>query len=343
MNRLILSCSLLAFTVISLSFITGPRPTDPISDESSVASILVTLGDVPIPHQPNLGMKGVSAKKGEQLVKYGITRKPNGGKTRKQSRHFVCTSCHNIKKEDPDLSNPNPEDRLEYVKENDMPFLQASTFHGIANRVKFYNDDYFKKYGDLVDKARNSIRESIQLCAVECAQGRPMRDWEIESIVAYFWTLELKMKDLILSQQEKELINQALSGESSKQQAIATIKSKYMDHSPAHQQLPPDDRFKGYEVTSTDIENGKSIYELSCKHCHYKERYSFFSLDDSKTTFKHLANHIPKYTRYSIYQVSRWGTSPMNGKRAYMPFYTREKMTNQQMEDLRAYIESKAE
>ena len=342
MYRLILSCSLLSLTILCLSWFDEKIPHTPLSEESSIASILVSLGDLPLPHQPNLDMKGVSAKKGEQLVKYGITRKPNGSKTRKQSRHFVCTSCHNLEREDPDLSNPNPEDRLSYAKTNNMPFLQASTFYGIANRIKFYNDDYFKKYGDLVDKARNSIRESIQLCAVECAQGRPLRDWEIESIVAYFWTLELKIKDLILTEQEKGFINQALAGESSKEQAIATLKSKFMDHSPAHQQLPPEDRKKGYEVSSSDIENGKAIYELSCKHCHFKERYSFFSLDDSKTTFRHLANHIPKYTRYSIYQVSRWGTSPLNGKRAYMPFYTLEKMTNQQMEDLRAYIESMA-
>ena len=102
----------------------------------------------------------------------------------------------------------------------------------------------------------------------------------------------------------------------------------------------PEDRTKGYDVNPGNIDIGKSIYELSCKHCHYKERYSFFSLDDKKDTFKHLKQHISKYTRFSIYQVARWGTTPLNGKRAYMPFYTQEKMSNQQMEDLRAYLES---
>ncbi len=339
MHKLVV-ISFLVLSLISMSWIINPVPNNQISDESSVASILVSLGDKPVPHQPNLNMKGVSAKKGEQLVKYGMTRKPNGAKTRKQSRHFVCTSCHNIEREDPDLANPNPEDRLVFVKEKGLPFLQASPLYGIANRLKFYNDDYFKKYGDLVDKARNDIRASIQLCATECAQGRKLKGWEIESILAYFWDLELKVKDLHLSEAEKSQINHALENNTNQEKAITNIKSKYLDHSPAHQSLPPEDRMKGYDVKPGNVEIGKSIYELSCKHCHYKERYSFFLLDDTKDTFKHLTHHISKYSRYSIYQVARWGTTPLNGKRAYMPFYTQEKMSNQQMEDLRAYLES---
>jgi hypothetical protein len=32
----------------------------------------------------------------------------------------------------------------------------------------------------------------------------------------------------------------------------------------------------------------------------------------------------------------------MNGKKAYMPQYTQEKMSDQMMEDLRSYIEQRA-
>jgi len=55
-------------------------------------------------------------------------------------------------------------------------------------------------------------------------------------------------------------------------------------------------------------------------------------------SFKHLAKHFGKYSRYSTYQVSRWGTSPTAGKEAYMPQYTAEKMSVQQLEDLKAYV-----
>ena len=45
---------------------------------------------------------------------------------------------------------------------------------------------------------------------------------------------------------------------------------------------------------------------------------------------------------HSIYQVIRYGTPPKGGKEAYMPQYTAEKMSDQQMADLRAFIESEA-
>jgi len=59
-------------------------------------------------------------------------------------------------------------------------------------------------------------------------------------------------------------------------------------------------------------------------------------------TFRFLEKHLFVYDRYSIYQVVRWGTSPLTGKKAYMPQYTAEKMSVQQLEDLRAYILSQA-
>ena len=339
MNKAIIFC--ISFVgMLSLSLFENEQVYK-LSDDSSVASILVALGDPPVLHQPNLNLDGVSAKRGEQIVKYGQTRSLSGRKTRKQSKHFVCTSCHNIVQEDPDLMNPNPEARLEYAQKKGIPFLQATTFYGIVNRTKFYNDDYFKKYGDLVDKARNDIRESIQLCAVECAQGRPLESWEIESIISYFWKLEYKVKDLELTNPEKEDIDEALNKNGDKENAISIIKSKYLDRSPAHMSPPPENRLDGYDVAEGDPMKGKAIYEISCKHCHHKERYSFFNLDDASNTFEHLTKHIPRYSRYSIYQVIRWGTSPIHGKKAYMPFYTREKMSDQQLEDLRAYISLK--
>jgi mono/diheme cytochrome c family protein len=48
------------------------------------------------------------------------------------------------------------------------------------------------------------------------------------------------------------------------------------------------------------------------------------------------------YHPHSMYQVIRYGTPPKSGKRAYMPQYTSEKMSDQQVADLRAYIESRA-
>ena len=307
----------------------------------SVNSVLEKLKDEPLPHQADFSIPGVSVQRGEDLVKNGITTGRKGGKVKKLSRHFVCTSCHNIEKEDPDLAVSDPQARLLYVKENGLPFLQGTTLYGAVNRTNFYNGDYEKKYGALVEPARNDLREAIQLCAIECSQGRRLKDWELESILAYLWTIDLKISDLELSEEDKKVINEALNGYGDKAKSIALIKEQYLDGSPATFVEPPKDRKTGYEYTG-NAENGKLVYDLSCKYCHEKGRYAFFELDDSAYSFKYLERHLSRYTRYSLYQVARYGTSPLNGKRAYMPNYTLEKMSDQQLEDLRAYIEQEA-
>ena len=312
-----------------------------INEKANVANVLRQLGDQAVEHQLNL-KNGASAKIGEELFKTGFAKRIGSRKKKKQSKHFVCTSCHNIEKEDPDLSVSDPQARLEYADKMGLPFLQGTSLYGAVNRTKFYNGDYYKKYGNLVEKANDDLREAIQLCAVECAQGRRLANWELESILGYLWSLELKMGDLNLTAQDYQYIEKAINKGDDQEKAIAMIKSKYLQASPATFTPPPTDRKKGYGLTG-DPKNGKLIYELSCLHCHKNQRYSFFHLDESKLSLKYLDNHFPKYSRASVYQVGRYGTSPLNGKHSYMPQYTAEKMSNQQMEDLRAYFEQGGE
>ncbi|MEM1121479.1 MAG: c-type cytochrome, partial [Bacteroidota bacterium] len=203
--------------------------------------------------------------------------------------------------------------------------------------------DYYKKYGDLVKDARNDIRGAIQLCAVECAQGRALKHWEVESILAYLWTIDLKIGDLNFSDADLKAIQAAIDQDMDNPSTIDLVKSKYLQASPATFVAPPEDRKVGVSSIKGNPENGQLIYDLSCKHCHEDERYSFFKLDNSQQSFDHLHKHFPKYNRYSTYQVSRWGTSPVAGKKAYMPQYTKERMSVQQLEDLRAYIRQRAE
>ncbi len=326
---------LISFLFLSNEWLSSP--TLVVSEDTPVAQVLLELGDQPADHLPDLSIEGVSVEVGRDIVQKGVARKPHGGKTNKQSNHFVCTSCHNIQREDPDLSVVDPQARLEYVRDHGLPFLQGTTLYGAVNRTSFYNGDYEKKYGDLVKPARNNLREAIQLCAVECSQGQALEPWEMESVLAYLWTIELKLKDLNIDQRELNKINQALQQNSMAVETIKMIKSKYLAGSPATFVTPPDDRKEGYPLKG-NAENGKLIYDLSCLHCHENERYSFFELDSSRYSFQFLEHHLPRYTRYSVYQVARWGTSPIPGKMAYMPNYTKEKMSDQQLEDLRAYI-----
>lgn len=335
-TRLLLWSALPLFAILWYS---TTIPPSYVADESeAVADVLLALGDQPQPHYPDTTIAGVSVERGRDLVLRGISSKPGGGQTGKQSQHFVCTACHNVEREDPDLRVSDPQARLLYARDNGLPFLQGTTLYGAVDRTQFYNGDYQKKYGDLVKPARNNLREAIQLCAIECSQGRRLEPWELESVLAYLWTIGLKMGDLDLGQAAYAEINQSLSRKTKKESAIALVKAQYLSGSPATFVDPPADRKAGYAVEG-DAENGQLVYELSCMHCHEDQRYSFYNLDDSDFSLEHLAKHAPRYTRYSIYQVGRYGTSPMPGKRAYMPNYTAQKLSNQQMEDLRAYLE----
>ncbi|MBV6653717.1 MAG: hypothetical protein KI786_08175, partial [Mameliella sp.] len=256
-----------------------------VTSETGVSGVLMELGDSPMEHYPDTTLEGVSIEAGRGIVLTGFAPEPGGGKTTKQSKHFVCTSCHNMKREDPDLSKSDPQARLEFARDNGLPFLQGTALYGAVNRTSFYNGDYEKKYGSLVEPARHDLREAIQLCATECSQGRALEPWEMESVLAYLWTIELKIEDLGLSGKEMAMIQSAIDNDGGKEAAIATIKSKYLEGSPATFVTPPQDRKAGYKVDTTDLENGRLVYELSCLHCHEDERYAFFRLDDSKLTF----------------------------------------------------------
>lgn len=310
--------------------------------DQSVIDVLEKLGADYNAKRPNFSIAGVSAEVGRSLIEEGFAPKPGGGKTGKQSTHFVCTSCHNTKREDPDLRVSDPEARLQYVVENDMPFLQATTLYGAVNRDSYYNGDYEKKYGDLVEAARDDVRGAIQLCATECAQGRELKDWELESILAYMWELELQMTDLELSSEESQLISAALQGNGDAAQAKSIINSKYLHGSPATFIPPPADRKVGVGVEG-DPKSGMHIYINSCLHCHKNGEYSYLFLDDHKITHKHLNRKADGYSNHSIYQVTRWGVPTKSGKNSYMPQYTKERMSDQQLADLRAYIRERAE
>lgn len=161
-------------------------PSSPLlQDSMPLSELLQALGEAPPIHEARLDLPGVSVARGRELATMGYTTMPSGKKSKRISRFFVCTACHNLQREDPNLSQPDPQARLEYTAQHQLPFLQGTTLYGLVNRRTFYNGDYDKKYGDLVKLARNNLRAAIQLCAVECSQGRELAPWEVESLLAY--------------------------------------------------------------------------------------------------------------------------------------------------------------
>ena len=114
-----------------------------------------------------------------------------------------------------------------------------------------------------------------------------------------------------------------------------------MQTSPATFSDPPPDKNSGYGLEG-DVKRGQALYELSCLHCHRAGSVSEYILDNSKFSFKHLKSKIPKDDHFSLYQIIRYGTYALPGHRPYMPHYTLERMSDQQVEDLRSYIEMMA-
>ncbi len=335
----IVSISLL-LAALGLSF-TSDKPVGP---DTPLQEVLIALGDkAPDHYVANPDQKQVQL--GYELTTTGRAKTADGYSPY-ISTIFLCTDCHNQVQEDPVLGNPNPEDRLKYAAQNGLPFLQATTFWGIVNRETWYNDDYVRKYGDWIAPAKNSLYESTQLCARECSSGRTLEAWEWEAFRHYYWSIQLTLGDLDeLSEEDYNRVSKAIRSESAdmKSSTLGFLKSRYMTYSPARFTDPPADFSKGETGTvKGDIEVGRQIYDISCKTCHRYGGPSLFTLDESKKTFRMLKRNITKHNDFSIYQITRYGTHAEAGHRQYMPLYTLDRMSAQQLEDLRAYIEFRA-
>ncbi len=327
--------------ILSCLLLVGLVPSNPGFDEKTpVSEVQGYLGASRADHYPK-DFSDENINRGKEIVHFGKTTSPDGKKSTYVSKYYVCTSCHNTVREDPDLTKIDQEARLTYAEQNNLPYLQASTFWGITNRTSWYNDDYVKKYGDLVRKATNSLEESTQLCATVCSQGRALSPWEMDAVKAYYWSLQMTLGDLELSGSDWEKIKADDFGKQNAKESLDWLNTKFLHKSPATFTDPPEDKKQGYQQTGRP-EKGAIIYKNGCQHCHRPNGESDVVLDNSKHTFKWLNRHKTDHTQLSIYEIVRHGTYAESGHKEYMPHYTLEKMSHQQVEDLRAYIEQQA-
>ncbi|GAB3334462.1 hypothetical protein GCM10027429_15730 [Marivirga atlantica] len=329
--------SIMAITVLLIS--NQHKTISEFTPSDNVADVLNHLGQ-PYPDHYISDFDSTDIKRGYDLIHVGKTNPPKGFSSSNISKFYTCTSCHNTVREDPTLTEVNQDERLKYAISKDLPYLQGTTFWGAVNRETWYNDDYVLKYGSLVEKAEKSLKESIQLCAQVCSQGRKLQDWEMKSILAYLWSLQMQVTDLEMSFEELDHLNK-LSQKNEKDSAISYLKSFYLTKSPATFTDTPKNYNKGYNLKGRP-EMGKAIYELGCQHCHHAYGESDLVLDNSKLTFKWLEKNIDTHTHKSIYEIIRKGTYSEMGHKEYMPLYTLEKMSHQQVEDLRAYVEQES-
>ncbi len=309
--------------------------------ESKVAEVLFALGA----ERPLHALDSIDpekAERGKELIRKGKTTWPDGSSSGRISKFYTCDDCHNVKREDPDLTVSDPEARLDHAMERGLPFLQGTTFYGVVNRGSWYNGDYVEKYGDLARDARDTLRNAIQLCATECSQGRLLNDREMNAILHYFWSISYTLNDIGIGIKRIEKLEKAAASDEKHEKIIEDLKSRYSSGSPATflDPLPKKERLMGKKG---DPKRGRYIYEKSCQHCHMPGKgITRFTLDKSILTFRKLKKHFDDFSKYSIYQTLRYGTSPKKGYRPYMPHYTKQRMSDGQIEDLAAYIRKKA-
>ncbi len=276
-----------------------------------------------------------SARMGEEIVKYGNLL---DGSNKRVSKYFVCTDCHNQQMESADPADESPEAVLAYSKKHNVPFLPASTFKGMYNKTSWYNGDYKKKYGSLVTPARDTLYNAVQLCATQCAQGRLLDHWEVRAIFHYFKSLEYKISDLNFSDKELHQFEQLLAGDKTKAQNM--LKSKYNQINDATFGTSEIPKIPGYKPVA---ENGAFIFNKGCLHCHdSKTGITNFKLNDTQLSHAFLHRKKDKYNHYAVPHITRYGTYAISGRRQYMPMYSFQKMSNEQLLDLLHYIETKA-
>lgn len=303
-----------------------------------VADVLKALGQ-PDPKHKVDGMSPELAEKGKEIFFTGSTTGPDGKRTRLQSRHFTCNNCHNSAKEDPDLRVSDPEARLDYVLQQRMAFLPATTMYGTVNKSSWYNDDYLKKYGDLVRPAYESLEYAIHLCATVCSQGRDLNDWEMKAMLSYYWSIQYKLGDLSLTADDWKRLREA-EGKGADPATAKWLRSFYRSGSPATFLEAPEDKGKGYDVKrKPDAKRGELLYNNSCLMCHDAQGPSnYLKLDNGAVSKSLFREHFKSHGHLSLYEITRHGTYADTGHRAYMPNFTAERMSNEQVEDLRAYF-----
>jgi len=226
---------------------------------------------------------------------------------------------------------------LEYCKDNNLPFLQGTTLWGVVNRTSWYNDDYIEKYGDLTLVAKNDLPATIQLCAQECSQGRTLKPWELRGILAYLWSIQIKINNLTISPKLLKQINSATT-DLEKKQVIEHLKSLYSQKSSAHFITPKTELPTIQSLPLGDPKNGQLIYEISCKVCHQPKGSATTKLTSSKSTKNKFLVNLNTNSQFDLYKITRKGTHPSNTKKNYMPLYSLERLSSQQLKDLIAYL-----
>jgi mono/diheme cytochrome c family protein len=288
---------------------------------------------------------------GRELTVKGFVKAPPAGRgpSAPLAKEYRCVHCHNFAREDASLTAQDPEGREKRVRDAAYPEPQkrdgnvvsltpGTTLWGAVNRESFYNGAYEKYHKLPVAGGRRmdprSLADAIQLCSRFCSGGRYPLEWELDSLLAYLWELELRLCDLDLPKEKEEEVLRALNGTDAAAltRARALVRSSYLRSAGATKAEMP---FRtmgavtqyagGKDVTGSAV-RGKLLYLSACAGCHGS---GLHPLEGAK-----LLDSNSQYHRLVLRGTERDGL--------YMPFFASQRLSPRQLADIRVYLNSLA-
>ncbi len=260
---------------------------------------------------------------------------------------YRCVHCHNLVREDEKLAVQDPETREKLIRsvkpgvEPEKPdaalrLTPATTLWGAVNRERFYNGHY-EEYHRLKLEAGaamnpDSLADAVQICCNYCSAGRFPEPWELDSLVAFLWTLELRMKDLNLPEKEAQALLEQLQSDEDEtvKQARKSLRQHYLAragadcHDEPVQTKEAVDTYADGTRYSGDAARGRLLYRSACAGCH--------GTDVHPKADAELVAGDKLFHRYVWKGTEREGV--------YMPRFTQQRLSRQQAADIRVYLHS---
>ncbi len=235
-----------------------------------------------------------------------------------------------------------------------LSLTPGTTLWAAVNRESFYNGHYQRYHalkvcdftarrpgrrsgepsrtGDERKMNPQSLSDAIQVCCSYCSAGRFPEPWELDSLLAFLWTLELRLKDLGLPDKDAQALLEQLTGqdEVALTQARQTLRQHYLPKAVAERNEEPlrtKDNVDSYDDGTNytgDARRGKLVYRSACAGCHGGNVHAKAEAD--------LVSSDKLFHRYVWKGTQREGV--------YMPLFTQQRLSRQQAADIRAYLHS---
>ena len=291
---------------------------------------------------------------------------------------FTCNRCHNLGKEGDLLAVENPEDRYNFIlKRNikegkrDIFMTPSPTLWGAVNREDFYlgkSNEIYRglripnffnepvdnydtenelekaniakptKKGEIDPKGRVAIGAAVHICGSYCCVAKKdpakprdffLKPWEYRALMTLFWENELRLSDLDLNKDElkkaDQLKNELLkpNPDNSVVEPIQRIlKTKFLTKADANPRTETS--------VAGNIKTGELLYFLSCARCHPGHGASVLGPAPRLQPNVHDKQKIQKAVDTLSHEF--------NNPTPYMPAFPKERLSAQQVEDIKAYI-----